>query len=77
MAKLKLDNGFEMELRLKIGYQYYSPIIIVQLWKDGKAYLVPKGKNDYLDPIDYDNYRMIDCEYNSDEWFFLPNLGEK
>ena len=75
MAKLKLDNGFEMEVQLKIGYMCYTPIIIVSLWKDGKGYLIPEGKNVYLEPTDYDNYRILDCEYDSDDQF-LPILGE-
>lgn len=73
MAKLKLDNGFEMELNLKIGYQRFDYGITVRLWKNGKGYLIPEEKTDKCDPIDYKNYRIMDYQYiGGDD--FLPQL---
>lgn len=63
MARLILNDGFEMELRLKLGIQSHDYGLIVTLKKDGNPYLVPEEENDYCDSEDYENYRMMDYEY--------------
>ena len=41
MAKLKANDGFEIEFLLKMGIQSYTHMTIISFLKDGKPYLVP------------------------------------
>lgn len=70
MAKLKLDSDFEIDLELTIGYQKHDVQIVIRIWKNGKAYLVPAEKSDWCDPEDYENYRLIEYEYLGSDDFF-------
>ena len=73
MARLIANDGFEIDLKLRIGIQKPDTGIIITLWKDGNPYLVPEKKSNYCDPEDYLNYRFMDYEYcSSDD--FLPEL---
>lgn len=73
MARLICNDGFEIEIKLKLGIQSPDIGIIITLWKDEKPYLVPEIESDYCDSVDYDNYRLMDYQYaGSDE--FLPFL---
>lgn len=70
MARLKLDNDFEIDLDLTIGYQKHDTQIVIRIWKNGRPYLVPEEKSDWCDPEDYENYRLIEYEYLGSDDFF-------
>ncbi len=73
MARLILEDGFEMDLKLKLGIQSPDTGIIITLWKNNKPYFVPKQNSEYCDPEDSVNYRFMDFEYlGTDD--FLPSL---
>ena len=47
MARLICNDGFEIEIKLKLGIQSPDIGIIITLWKDEKPYLVPEKESDY------------------------------
>lgn len=70
MAILKANDGFEIELCLNLGIQQHDYGLSITIKKDGKPYLIPESKNEHCDPIDYENYRMMDYEYHGSDKIF-------
>ncbi len=71
MAKLKANDGFEIEFLLHRGIQILCHTVTIRFWKDGKAWLIPEENSEHCDPIDFENYRLVSAENHfKDE--FLP-----
>ncbi len=69
MAKLKANDGFEIEFLLHRGIQIYFHTVTIRFWKDGKGWLIPEGNSEHCDPIDYENYRLVSSENHEDDYF--------